>query len=515
MVTVNIQLGDILGMGAPCEMVFRPMDAPYISGGLVVAPGARSVTLDAQGRGTITLVHGRYWVHLSGIDSNTKLMVITVPDETATYLFATLVTGGALVPPTADTLAFSAVTMAGRALVTAANAAAQRALLGVSRSVSVIVVTDAEARLAILADTLIVGDIVKQTAWTENPTNPGEYEHAVYGVVDPSAEIATERFVHLGSFTAVPSNLTLPTITGGAFVGATLTGVSATWTDAPTGFEHKWFSTAAPYSEYTEIEGETGTTYTLASGDDGKKFKYAQRTQNAVGWSEWVESAATVEVTAITFPLGPVAYWRLNEESGTRVDATGNGNDLTDNNGVVGTSDADGPYASFDAQTGTYLSLPFSSGVSLLIPDAATISCWAKFADLTDRAAVIGDWNPGSGAWLISSSEEGGAGKLSFIGASFAGNPSVFASDDTIQDRWYNLVLVLDNVTPSFKGYIDGILIGEVLGHALYQEGGIVVGNIGYQDEPLTGGVKNIGLWQRALTTEEVELIATGATYPV
>ena len=60
-----------------------------------------------------------------------------------------------------------------------------------------------------------------------------------------------------------------------------------------------------------------------------------------------------------------VAYWKLDELSGTRVDATGRGNDLTDNNTVAGVAGLLGNGADIVRANNEYLSCLDSADVSL------------------------------------------------------------------------------------------------------------------------------------------------------
>lgn len=72
-------------------------------------------------------------------------------------------------------------------------------------------------------------------------------------------------------------------------------------------------------------------------------------------------------VAGATEPLltGLVAYWALEEASGTRVDATGRGNDLADNNTVTQTTGKVGNAALFTAANSEYLSHADNADLSM------------------------------------------------------------------------------------------------------------------------------------------------------
>ncbi|MET0951652.1 MAG: hypothetical protein ABWX57_00090 [Aeromicrobium sp.] len=68
-------------------------------------------------------------------------------------------------------------------------------------------------------------------------------------------------------------NLTLPTITGTATVGSTLSGTSGTWYPAPGSIAHQWLRDGSP------VAGATGTTYTVTSADAGARLSFRATAQ--------------------------------------------------------------------------------------------------------------------------------------------------------------------------------------------------------------------------------------------
>jgi hypothetical protein len=46
--------------------------------------------------------------------------------------------------------------------------------------------------------------------------------------------------VPVAAFAAAPANTALPTVSGSAFVGSTLTGATGTWSNSPTSFSYQW-----------------------------------------------------------------------------------------------------------------------------------------------------------------------------------------------------------------------------------------------------------------------------------
>lgn len=99
---------------------------------------------------------------------------------------------------------------------------------------------------------------------------------------------------------------------------------------------------------------------------------------------------------ATTAKNGLVAYWRLDEASGTRVDATGRGNDLTDNNTVTQAAGKVGNAAQFAAANSEYLSLADNADLSMGGDTPFTLAAWCNPATTGgDRGLITKSSNPG------------------------------------------------------------------------------------------------------------------------
>jgi hypothetical protein len=90
-----------------------------------------------------------------------------------------------------------------------------------------------------------------------------------------------------------PKNKTLPTISGTALVGQTLTATRGTWSGNPTSFHFQWNRCDSAGAACLAISGATGKIYTVTNGDVGHTLRVAVTARNADG-------AATASSTATT-----------------------------------------------------------------------------------------------------------------------------------------------------------------------------------------------------------------------
>ena len=96
---------------------------------------------------------------------------------------------------------------------------------------------------------------------------------------------------------APPVNTTLPTITGTARQGETLTAENGTWQNNPTNFQYKWLRCDASGAACVEISNATARTYTPTGADVGHTLRVRVTAMNADG-SATAQSAPTAVVAA-------------------------------------------------------------------------------------------------------------------------------------------------------------------------------------------------------------------------
>ncbi len=97
---------------------------------------------------------------------------------------------------------------------------------------------------------------------------------------------------------AVPTNTTLPSISGNAVQGQTLSGTPGSWSGTtPITFAYQWLRCDSTGSSCNPISGETGTTRLVDIGDLGSTLRVMVTAMNASG-STSANSNATAVVTS-------------------------------------------------------------------------------------------------------------------------------------------------------------------------------------------------------------------------
>jgi len=101
-----------------------------------------------------------------------------------------------------------------------------------------------------------------------------------------------------------------------------------------------------------------------------------------------------------------VAFWELEEVSGTRVDAHG-ANDLTDNNTVASTTGKVGNCADFEASNSESLSIADNAALSMGVNQSFTVNCWVNMESNTN-GAIVAKMSGSNGEYYVSYLASGG-----------------------------------------------------------------------------------------------------------
>src|SRR5436305_353036 len=130
------------------------------------------------------------------------------------------------------------------------------------------------------------------------------------------------------SSTAPPSNSSLPTVSGTAQQGLTLTTTNGTWSGSPTSYTYEWTRCDTAGGNCAVISGSNAASYTLTSADVNNTLRAYVNASNAAGTGTAL-SAATGVVTA-TSSSAPPSNSSLPTVSGTAQQ----GQTLTTTNGT-------------------------------------------------------------------------------------------------------------------------------------------------------------------------------------
>ena len=114
---------------------------------------------------------------------------------------------------------------------------------------------------------------------------------------------------------SAPANTAVPTISGTAAVGNSLTAGNGSWSGSPTGYSYKWEDCNSSGGSCAAISGATASSYKVATGDENDTLKVVVTASNSAG-SASASSAATSTVPTTT--SGPtVNYYVAQSAAGT------------------------------------------------------------------------------------------------------------------------------------------------------------------------------------------------------
>jgi hypothetical protein len=98
----------------------------------------------------------------------------------------------------------------------------------------------------------------------------------------------------VSELTGIPVNTALPTISGTAQIGQTVSASTGVWTNSPTSFAYQWSDSATG-----PISGATASAYVPTSANLGHTLTVSVVATSAVGPSTPATSAPTSAVTAV------------------------------------------------------------------------------------------------------------------------------------------------------------------------------------------------------------------------
>ena len=107
---------------------------------------------------------------------------------------------------------------------------------------------------------------------------------------------------------SAPSNSAVPTFSGTARTGETLTTTSpGTWSGSPTSYSYQWQRASTSTGQYSNISSATNSEYVLTDSEIGKYIKVSVIATNSIGASSAALSLATSVVVDLTDSVVPTA----------------------------------------------------------------------------------------------------------------------------------------------------------------------------------------------------------------
>lgn len=223
-----------------------------------------------------------------------------------------------------------------------------------------------------------------------------------------------------------------------------------------------------------------------------------------------------------------VSYWKLDEESGTRVDAhSTNTNDLTDNNTVLFGAGIISNAADFESANSESLTITDAAQTGLDITGDLSYSCWINFESTptTDNGmAISAKWGAlANRSYYFLLLNNGGTLQLGFF--SHDGSSGVFRGVNWTPSlaTWYHVAVVYTAAGGTADFYVDGAQQGAQqsgLQTALNSAAGtFAIGQTNTTPADFMDGlIDELGIWDRALTASEISDLyngGAGLAYPL
>lgn len=207
---------------------------------------------------------------------------------------------------------------------------------------------------------------------------------------------------------------------------------------------------------------------------------------------------------------GLVSVWKLDETSGTTMDDAVGSNDGTLSGATVNQAGKIGRAVLFDAANEI---INCGTDASIRLTDSLSISFWAKAAA---SQGANGRYAGREALWIPYISSSSG---LTWI---YSGGIDNNLGGDNMRDNaWHHTVITFSVTSDSIRYYVDGSYVGyQAKTTAMGSDGTtpFTIGNRAAGDRYFTGTIDNVILWNRELTSDEVNELYTsenaGTTYP-
>jgi hypothetical protein len=338
----------------------------------------------------------------------------------------------------------------------------------------------------------------------------GVWTHIVYTFTTSGVSTGTEQFYVNGVATSSRTGAIPANGAGPFYIGVTVGG--------PYGFDGLidevgfWRNRALTLTEVGQLyNGGAGLAYPLVP-PAATTFAAGVMTASA-------DAPAAALTAAAGFPPDAVAYWTLDEASGTRADTVGT-NHLTDNNTVGSAVGKIGTAGSFVRASSEYLSRADNAALSLGASDL-TISAWVYLNSKPGGPnCIVSKYQSGTNEYLLY--YDGSAdrfrllvytsGSLVWVTANVPGSPAL--------STWHHVV-----GTFTLSGATGRLIVNDGTADSASGSGtpndstwAFTIGANALGTEAFDGRIDEVGIWKRVLTATEITALyngGAGLTYPV
>lgn len=219
----------------------------------------------------------------------------------------------------------------------------------------------------------------------------------------------------------------------------------------------------------------------------------------------------TVPFRPSDIPAGLQGFWKKDEGSGSRVDSSGNGNTLTDNNTVGATAEnyfdlsGDGS-ADFEAGNSEFLSITDVSQVGLdLAASDFTFATWVKLETVTGDKPLFAKGASGAGYKVIISSTtlqvfiQSASFVLELVGVFSVG-------------KWTHVAVTFNNASNLITFYIDGKVVktGTTANTITDNSADFFIGRSFTGSDFMDGFMKDAAVWNVVLTPLQIKSLVLG-----
>jgi len=211
-------------------------------------------------------------------------------------------------------------------------------------------------------------------------------------------------------------------------------------------------------------------------------------------------------ITQVVHPLlnGMTAFWPMNEENGSREDASGNNKTF-----VVGTGAASQVVNSSSGVIGRAATFTGDNYLEAdIVTPVTSFSCWFKIDPANAQKAyhqLIGQWKSG-GSWILNHTPTGINMTIN------NGDASILENGVNLADGlWHHVVGTYDNGT--YRLYVDNEVYGSVASTAPANSSEtrkLRVGICDYDDGNdyrTIGSIDSVGVWSRTLSPLDVAML--------